>query len=93
LHLPSDRATLHIEGHLLIVLTKKSSSILHDNNVDIQVIVALDGKNPINSCKQGLIVSGGNVVDVVIQHVKQDLLLRGFEGFDKKLVVEGEKEE
>ena len=68
LRFPVDCASFDVKNHFWMVLVHKLAGILHDHDVQRVEIVALNRKNSINSCQEGLVVGILDVPDVVIQH-------------------------
>ena len=70
-----------------MVLVLELASVLHYNDVQRVEIVALNRKNSVNSCQEGLVIGILDVPDVVVQHAEQQFLLIPTKSFYQELIV------
>lgn len=88
-----DCATFYVEGQFVVFRAVYFRCILHDYNVQWCKVVCLNSKNPINACNQRSILRFLEVLDQVVQHVKENLLFYRVHSLDQKPVVIRKEEE
>lgn len=69
------------------------SCVLHDDDIEVTEDIGLDGVQPVDTGKHGVVLGRLEVVHHVFQHAKKILFFFSTEGLDDESIVIAEKEE